>query len=68
MTPQELLPIARGTTAELHIEGVLRRRVCFVQVDLAAFALRWTRTDSVSLHLVVDVLPVVDFVEQEPAI
>ena len=55
ITPQKLLPLEAGATTELHIEGVFPRTTCFVQVDLAAFCIRWTQHDSISIHLVVEV-------------
>eukprot|EP00966_Prymnesium_polylepis_P319778 7376208-Prymnesium_polylepis.1 len=50
--PEAILPIATGCLAELHIKGVFPRVTCFVQVDLQAFAVRWTRDRLISLHTV----------------
>jgi len=51
-TPEKMLPIATGVTAELYIEGVFPRTTCFVQVDLQAFVIRWAHERFISLHTV----------------
>ena len=51
-TPPSFAPIVTGTDAKLFSAGVWPATVCFVQVDLSAFILRWSRlsTHSLSLH------------------
>ena len=50
--PEELTLITIGTFAELYIEKLFPRSACFVQVDLEAFAIRWSRDLFISLHTV----------------
>jgi len=48
--PREVLPVAEGVSCSLLIDKVFPRTWCFVHADLAAFAVRWTRTQFISLH------------------
>jgi hypothetical protein len=59
--PEKVRPIAVGNLTELSISGVSPYKVtvfpntkCFVQVELAAFAIRWSHVHFVSLHTVED--------------
>ena len=44
--PSVVKPVVTGVVAEVHIKGVFPRAMCFVQVDLQAFAIRWTNDQS----------------------
>jgi hypothetical protein len=52
---EAMQPIASGCSAEMHINGVFPHTTCFVQVDLAAFAIRWAPELFISLGSVEDV-------------
>eukprot|EP00966_Prymnesium_polylepis_P328616 7384406-Prymnesium_polylepis.1 len=51
----DVLPIAVGDMTDLHIRHVFPHTVCWVQVDLEAFAIRWAQDRFISLHTVRDV-------------
>ena len=51
-TPEELMAVATGNLAELHIENIFPRTTCFVQVDLEAFAIRWTHERFIDMHTI----------------
>ena len=50
--PASMLPIITGDSVELLIKDDLPRTAAFIQVDLEAFALRWSQKHFVSLHTV----------------
>ena len=54
-TPLPLQLVATGVTAELSIAGLLPSTICFLQLDLQAFALRWAEQRYISLHAVTQV-------------
>jgi hypothetical protein len=54
-TPDTILPAVTGALAKLHIDNVIPRTVCFVQVDLDVFSIRWSPRHFISLHCVEDV-------------
>ena len=54
-TPKELLPVATGELAELHIEGSFPRTTCFVQFLFGSVAIKWTHRHAITLHAIEDV-------------
>ena len=52
--PSAVQPVALGTIAQLYSADVFPRAVCFVQVELYAFAIRWTddKIGFFSLHTI----------------
>mmetsp|Transcript_68515 Transcript_68515/g.205239 ORF Transcript_68515/g.205239 Transcript_68515/m.205239 type:complete len:636 (+) Transcript_68515:126-2033(+) len=50
--PETVLPLVTGSAAEVHINHVFPATLCFVQADLAALAVRWSRMHFISLHAI----------------
>ncbi|KAL1499340.1 hypothetical protein AB1Y20_011547 [Prymnesium parvum] len=50
--PDDVRALTTGAAAELFIDGVFPRTLCFVQFDAAALALRWTHEHFVPLHVI----------------
>ena len=55
-TPAAIVPVVIGSVATLYIDSVFPRTACFVQVDTAAFVLRWSARHWISLHTVETVM------------
>jgi hypothetical protein len=50
-----VLPVAHGTLADLKVDDIFPRAKCFVQFDVALFAVRWTREHFVNLHTITEI-------------
>ena len=50
--PPSMHVAATGLIGSVYVEGVFPKTRCFVQVDTAAFALRWSHEHFLSLNLV----------------
>eukprot|EP00966_Prymnesium_polylepis_P135653 3135850-Prymnesium_polylepis.2 len=55
LMPQQVLPVAIGVSAELHMAGSFPSTACFVQVDMEAHAIRWSPTHFITLNTVEEV-------------